>query len=273
MSFTYLDNAGDTRIALYFVTSENALFRINEPNPGVFIAESPKVIERALDAGYKAESILVNEELIHQEGKDLIEKIWSRGKEQFPIYVLSDAEFKKIKGFNMTGGMMALMERKRNFDSFEAIKECKRIAVLEDVENPTNVGAIFRCAAALGMDAVLITKDSADPLYRRALRVSMGTVFSIPWAYIEKDYIGKIKQAGFKTVAMALKDDSLSLEDKCLKEEAKLAVLMGNEGNGLKDDTISRSDYTVMIPMEHGVDSLNVAGAASIAFWELGRRK
>lgn len=268
MSLIRLDDTGDERIALYFITNENTLFRINEPEPGLFIAESPKVIERALKAGYEAESFLVSEGLVHGEGRELVNRL----KDEYDIFVLNDEGFSGIKGFNMAGGMMALMKRKRNRELTELVKGFGRIAVLDDVENPTNVGAIFRSAAALGIEAVVVAKGSADPLYRRAARVSMGTVFSIPWVYAGEDYQGLLQSAGFKTVAMALREDSFAINDQVLKSEPKLAVLMGNEGYGLSDRVIEQADYTVMIPMEHEVDSLNVAGAAAIAFWELGAK-
>lgn len=245
---------------------EVKLLRYYEPKPGVFVAESPKVIERALNAGYEPLGMLVCEELLSEEGLTLLVKVPS-----VPIIRYSYDEYKSLTGSNLTNGMLCAFRRKEQNNVLNVLNSAKRIAVIDDIENPTNVGSVFRAAAALNMDACLVTRGSADPLYRRAARVSMGTVFQIPWAYVDNDYIEILKQQKITTVAMALKENSIRIDDARLQTE-KLAIIMGNEGNGLTDDTISRCDYTVMLPMAHGVDSLNVAQAAAVAFWELASK-
>lgn len=256
-------------ISIYFESSENRLFRLNEPNPGIFIAESPKVIARALKAGYEPISILVCTEELHEEGKNLLASLG----EKIPVYEMDETIKEKMRGFSLTNGMLCAMKRKVLTSIKETVSSLSRIAVLENVENPTNVGAAFRSAAALGMEAVILTNGSSDPLYRRAARVSMGTVFQIPWTFADTDtYIKELKELGFTTVAMALREDSFSVDDERLKKCEKLAVILGNEGDGMLQDSIDECDYTVMIPMSNGVDSLNVAAASSVAFWELSKR-
>lgn len=247
--------------------SEVKLLRYYEPSTGVFVAEGPKVIERALNAGYEPLGILVCEELLSEEGFALLSKTAS-----IPVIGYSYDEYKSLSGSNLTNGMLCAFRRKLQTDVSEVLKLAGKIAVIDDIENPSNVGSIFRAAAALNMDACLVTHSSADPLYRRAARVSMGNVFQIPWAYVDNDYTDILKQQGITTVAMALKQDSIAIDDACLRTE-KLAIIMGNEGNGLTDETISKCDYTVMLPMAHGVDSLNVAQAAAVAFWELASKR
>ncbi|WP_274422566.1 TrmH family RNA methyltransferase [Blautia sp. XA-2221] len=258
---------------VYARLSEVQLLRACEPNPGLFIAESPRVIERAIQAGYDPVSFLAEE----QELKGLAGEITERFTE-VPVYTATQDVLTQLTGFALTRGMLCAMKRKE-LPSVEAIcAEAQRIVILEDVVNPTNVGAIFRSAAALNMDAVLLTAGCSDPLYRRAARVSMGTVFQIPWTkFGKKDWPEKgmkcLADRGFKTVSMALCEDSVNIDDSELQAEKKLAVIMGTEGDGLASDTIAGCDYTVRIPMSHQVDSLNVAAASAVAFWELGKRR
>ena len=261
---------------IYARISEGQLLHINEPDLGIFIAESPKVIIRALDAVYTPLSILVERKEIKSEVLEIINKCGN-----IPVYTADYEVLTQLTGFNLTRGMLCAMNRKESPSVEDVIKNARRIAVLEDVVNPTNVGAIFRSAAALNMDAVLLTPACSDPLYRRAIRVSMGTVFQIPWTYLEAEAftlksganISKLHALGFKTVAFALRDDSISIDDPRLMSEEKLAIILGTEGEGLKTSTIENSDYTVKIPMSHGVDSLNVAAASAVAFWQLNKQK
>ena len=255
-------------LEIYNVLSENRLYHINEPDEGLFIAESAIVIGRALDAGYEPFSLLVSREELDKEAKGVIERL-----DKFPsvkIYVAEEEVLKNITGYNITRGVLCAMKRKKLKSASEICKDAKRVAVLENVSNPTNVGAIMRNAAALNMDAVLFTKGSSDPLYRRAIRVSMGTVFQIPWTFLTSGKeLEEIRSMGFKSVALALSDNTLSIDDKKLAKEDKLAILLGSEGYGLKQETIKASDYCVKIPMAHGVDSLNVAACSAVTFWEL----
>lgn len=237
---------------------------------GMFIAESPIVIERALAAGYEPVSFLMEEAHIEKQGRKFIEKY-----PEIPIFTAPFDVLTKITGFKLTRGMLCAMYRKE-LPSIESVcRMARRIAVLENVVNPTNVGAIFRSAAALSMDAVLLTPDCSDPLYRRAIRVSMGTVFQVPWSFLPDDetYVSRLHKLGYKTAAMALCEDTVSIADEKLKEEEKLAIILGTEGEGLMPQTIEQSDYTIKIPMAHGVDSLNVAAASAVAFWELGNKE
>ncbi len=251
---------------VYARLSEKQLYRINEPNPGIFIAESPKVIERAINAGYSPISLLTEPAHISGEAAAVVRRM-----KELPIFTASPAILKNLTGFQLTRGALCAMQRRTLPDYRELCTNARKIAVLENVVNPTNVGAIFRSAAALGIDAVLLTKGCSDPLYRRAARVSMGTVFQIPWTYIDSE-ISDIKKLGFKTAAMALSDKSVSIDDKSLMNEEKLAIVLGTEGDGLAVSTIAECDYTVKIPMAHDVDSLNVAAASAVAFWQLGNR-
>ena len=259
---------------VYARLSENQLLNRCEPEKGMFIAESPRVIERALDAGYQPVSCLVEKKHIEGEAKEIIRRCEEIGN--IPIYTAEFDVLTQITGFKLTRGMLCAMRRPPLPDVRKVCEGARRIAILENVVNPTNVGAIFRSAAALGIDAVLLTPDSSNPLYRRAVRVSMGTVFQIPWTFFEKDAwpekgISLLKELGFRTAAMALCDDSVSIDNPQLLAEEKLAVILGTEGDGLASSTIADCDYTVRIPMAHGVDSLNVAAASAVAFWELGR--
>lgn len=260
-------------LQLYTSLNEAQLLHYYEPNGGIFIAESPKVIDRALDAGCQPISFLMEKKHVQTQGREILERC-----PDVPVYVARPEILAQVTGYQLTRGMLCAMKRPDLLPVEEVCKQAKRIAVLENVVNPTNVGAIFRSAAALGMDAVLLTGGCADPFYRRAIRVSMGTVFQIPWTYIEKktcawpeEGISCLRKMGFKTAAMALKKESVSIDDKNLLAEEKLAVILGTEGDGLATDTIADCDYTVLIPMAHGVDSLNVAAASAVAFWELGR--
>lgn len=258
---------------VYARYSEVQLLRMNEPKPGIFIAESPKVVERALDAGYEAISMLVEHRHLETQAKALIERCG-----EIPVYTAEYEVLTKLTGFALTRGMLCAMKRKALPIIEDVCRGARRIAVLENVVNPTNVGAIFRSAAALRMDAVLLTSGCSNPLYRRAMRVSMGTVFQVPWTFFSErktwpeDGLICLQQMGFKTAAMALRNDSVSIDDEALMAEEKLAVILGTEGDGLGSNTIANCDYTVRIPMAHGVDSLNVAAASAVAFWQLGVR-
>ena len=258
---------------VYARTSEVQLLRYYEPEPGLFIAESPKVIERALNAGYEPLSFLVEHKDLEGEAKQILERY-----PEIPVYTAEYDVLVGMTGYALARGMLCAMKRRR-LPSVEICQNTSRIAILENVVNPTNIGAIFRSAAALHMDAVLLTSGCSDPLYRRAARVSMGTVFQIPWTYFDKksswpeDGMKSIQNLGFKTVAMALRDDSFSIDAPKLLAEEKLAIVLGTEGDGLASQTIADCDYTVKIPMSHGVDSLNVAAASAVAFWELGRKR
>ena len=255
-----------SELDIYARLSENQLFHYHEPNLGLFIAESPKVIGTALDAGYEPVSLLVEEKHLKRQAKEIISRVGN-----IPVYTGPFEVLSQITGFKMTRGALCAMRRK-SMPSIETVcRNAKRIVVLDQVMNPTNVGAIFRSAAALNMDGVLLTRGCSDPLYRRAIRVSMGTVFQIPWTYLNDD-ISSLKNQGFATAAMALSKNSVSIDNPSLMSEEKLAVIMGTEGDGLAPSTIENCDYTVCIPMSHGVDSLNVAAASAVAFWQLGNR-
>ena len=252
---------------VYARLSEAQLLNKEFPEKGLFIAESPKVIERALNAGYEAVSFLMEKSHVDGEGKNILAQM-----EGVPIFCAEFYVLTQLTGYKLTRGMLCAMKRKPLRSVKEVCENKSRIVVLDKVMNPTNVGAIIRSAAALGMDAVLLTPGCSDPLYRRASRVSMGTVFQIDWTFMANDSFDEIKSLGFKTVAMALKDHSLSISDPILANEKKLAIVMGTEGDGLSDRSISDCDYTVKIPMYHGVDSLNVAAASAIAFYQLGTK-
>ena len=260
---------------VYARLTEAQLLNKDHPEDGLFIAESPKVISRALDGGYEPVSVLVEKKQVLEDA----ETIAVLGKcGNVPVYTAEFEVLTKLTGFKLTRGMLCAMKRRRLPGLQEICNGCDRIAVLENVMNHTNVGAIFRSAAALHMDAVILTGGCSNPLYRRASRVSMGTVFQIPWTFVDNSVIWPeegmkiLRELGFKTAAMALKEDSASIDDQELMKEDKLAVILGTEGDGLSPETIADCDYTVMIPMSHGVDSLNVAAASAVAFWQLGKR-
>lgn len=252
---------------VYARLTENQLVNRAEPEKGMFIAESPLVIGRALDAGYTPVSFLMEPKDVETRGKALLERCGD-----IPVYVAELDVLTQLTGFHLTRGMLCAMYRKPLPAVETLCKTASRIAVLEDVMNPTNIGAIIRSAAALHMDALVLTSACSDPLYRRAIRVSMGNVFQIPWTYFPKgsDWTRQLHQLGYKTVAMALKEDSFDIYDPRLQQEDKLAVVLGTEGDGLAAETIAHCDYTVRIPMSHGVDSLNVAAASAVAFYQLG---
>lgn len=265
---------------VYARLSEGQLLNRHEPHKGMFIAESPKVIERALDAGCVPVSFLVEHKHVEGEAKELIARCGD-----IPVYTAEFDVLTRLTGFKLTRGMLCAMYRPKLPTVQEVCKGANRIAVLENVVNPTNIGAIFRSAAALNMDAVLLTPECSNPLYRRAIRVSMGTVFQVPWTFLPRDsdheeraFVWKenglkfLHDLGFKTAALALRDDSVSIDDAALMAEDKLAVILGTEGDGLASSTIADCDYTVRIPMSHGVDSLNVAAASAVAFWQLGNK-
>ena len=248
-----------------FSTLTEAQLRMElEPEKGVFIAESPKVIRVALDAGWEPTALLCERKHIEGDAKDIVERLSSR----VPIYTGSRELLAQLTGYTLTRGVLCAMRRKAMPSIETVLQGARRVVVIEAVTDTTNIGAIFRSAAALGIDAVLLTRDSCDPLNRRAVRVSMGSVFLVPWTWIDGP-VSSLKRYGFRTAAMALCDDSISLDDGRLAQEERLAIIMGTEGDGLPHQTIEEADYTVRIPMAHGVDSLNVAAAAAVAFWEL----
>ena len=256
-------------LEVYIDKKEVQLLHYYEPEPGIFIAESPNVILRALEAGYEPLSLLMEKKPLDEKERAILDRCG-----EIPVYTASLEVLTRITGYQLARGMLCAMRRKALPSLKEICEGKRRIAILEDVVNPTNVGAIFRSAAALSMDAVLLTKGSSDPLYRRAVRVSMGTVFQIPWTIMDagdwpERAMQELRSMGYRTAAMALKEDSVSLKDERLKKEEKLAIVLGTEGDGLAGRTIADCDYTVMIPMTHGVDSLNVAAASAVAFWEL----
>lgn len=295
-------------LQIYYNLNEAQLFHYFEPKPGIFIAESPKVIKRALDAGCVPMSFLMEKKHVKTQAKEILarcEKLQSQDIKQtdkmeaengnssmaaehdipvctaeceIPVYTAEIEVLAKITGYQLTRGMLCAMYRPTLPSVEQLCKNARRVAILENVVNPTNIGAIFRSAAALGMDAVLLTSACADPLYRRASRVSMGTVFQIPWTYFDKNAswpdgaMDVLHKLGYKTAAMALRDDSVSIDDEKMMAEEKLAIVLGTEGDGLADHTIADCDYTVKIPMTHGVDSLNVAAASAVAFWQLGMK-
>ena len=278
--FNEIKDFAAPELDVYARTSEVQLLRYYEPEPGIFIAESPKVIERALNAGYQPISFLEEHKDLEGEAQEILKQY-----PDVPVYTAEYELLVKLTGFALTRGMLCAMRRNPLPSVEEICRNASRIAVLENVVNPTNIGAIFRSAAALHMDAVLLPGGCSDPLYRRASRASMGTVFQIPWTFIRdsnemrckreviwpKQAIAELKKLGYKTAALALTDDSVSIDDSELMKEEKLAVILGNEGEGLENETIALCDYTVKIPMTHGVDSLNVAAASAVAFWQLGK--
>lgn len=251
---------------VYARLTENQLLNREHPEDGLFIAESPKVIERALDAGCVPVSFLVEDKHIETQAKEILDRCGD-----IPVYTAPFDVLTQLTGFQLTRGMLCAMRRPALPAVADVCRNARRVAVLENVMNPTNVGAIFRSAAALNMDAVLLTAGCSNPLYRRAIRVSMGTVFQIPWTFLQAGSadLSELKTLGFKTAAMALSDNSVPINDPRVMHEEKLAVVLGTEGDGLAAATIADCDYTVKIPMTHGVDSLNVAAASAVAFWQL----
>ncbi len=256
-------------LAVYTKLGERELLKYDEPRPGIFIAESPKVIARALAAGYEPVSLLME---TGDQREETLGVLHTAG--DIPCFAAPLDVLKTLTGFPLTRGMLCAMRRKPMPDARTLISDRRRIAVLENVMNPTNVGAIIRSAAAMGIEAVLLTEGCSDPLYRRAVRVSMGTVFQIPWTVMENgaDWRGILKDGGFKTCATALREDTIRIDDPALCGISRLAVVLGAEGDGLTEDTIARCDFRVKIPMAGQVDSLNVAAASAVAFWELAGR-
>ena len=269
----HITTFADPRLDIYARLTEAQLMNRFDPSNAMFIAESPKVIHRALDAGYLPVSLLMEEKDIEGSAKDVIARCGD-----IPLFTAPREVLEQLTGYKLTRGVLCAMRRPPLKSVEDVLDGATRIVILENVMNPTNVGAIFRSAAALGMDAVLLTPGCSDPLYRRSARVSMGTVFQIPWTFIGSEIthwpepgMTKLRQLGFKTAALALRDDTLSIDDPVLAQTEKLAVILGSEGDGLVDATIADCDYTVKIPMYHGVDSLNVAAASAVAFWELSK--
>ena len=264
----------DPRLDLFARLTEGQLRRQQESEQGIFIAESPKVIERALNGGYEPVALLMERKHIDGDAADILARC-----PDVPVYTAGREVLESLTGFALTRGVLCAMKRRPLPAVEDLLQDARRVAVLEGIVDPTNVGAAFRSAAALNMDAVLVTPTCCDPLYRRAARVSMGTVFQVPWTRIGDDHtqwphpgLERLNAMGFKTAAMALRDDSVSIDDPNLLAEEKLAIVLGTEGDGLTDETIRSCDYTVKIPMSHGVDSLNVAAASAVAFWQLGKR-
>ena len=261
----------DPRLDVYARLTEAQLLNRFEPAKGMFIAESPKVIDRALNAGCQPVSLLMERKDIDGSAKEIVER-----SGDIPVFTADRDVLCQLTGYQLTRGVLCAMLRPKLPSVEDAVAGARRIVILENVQNPTNVGAIFRSAAALGMDAILLTPGCSNPLYRRSARVSMGTVFQIPWTFIGEETadwpekgMETLRTLGFKTAAMALSDNSVSIDDPRLAQEEKLAIILGSEGDGLTDTTIADCDYTVKIPMYHGVDSLNVAAASAVAFWEL----
>lgn len=276
MQITEIKDFQAPELDAYARCSEVQLLRANEPKPGLFIAESPKVIARAVAAGYEPVSVLIEKRQLAMQSDEVHQVL--KQLSGIPVYTAESEVLTRLTGFQLTRGMLCLMKRKVLPELPALLSGARRIVLLENVANPTNIGAIFRSAAALGMDAVILTGGSSDPLYRRASRVSMGTVFQVPWTMLQKKGCAWPKQAfdllkkeGFRTAAMALKEDTLGIDDPMLRAEKKLAMILGTEGEGLMEETIRACDYTVKIPMMHGVDSLNVAAASAVAFWELSK--
>ena len=260
---------------VYARLTENQLVNRADPENGLFIAESPNVILRALDGGWEPVSLLMERKHIQGQAREVVERCGD-----IPLFTAGLSVLTQLTGFPLTRGVLCAMRRRPLPTAEEICRNARRITVLENIMNPTNLGAIFRSAAALGMEAVLLTPACCDPLYRRSVRVSMGTVFQVPWAYLGtemSDWPGPgmdlLRRLGFKTAAMALREDSVSVDDPALMAEEKLAIVLGTEGEGLANETIADCDYTVRIPMSHGVDSLNVAAASAVAYWQLGRRR
>ena len=267
---------------IYARLTESQLLHYYEPNGGLFIAESPKVVTRALGAGCEPVSVLAEDKDIKGEAMEALAKCGD-----IPVYTAPFQVLAQLTGYKLTRGMLCAMKRPTLPSMREICRDARRIVILENVVNPTNVGAIFRSAAALNMDGIILTKGCSDPLYRRASRVSMGTVFQIPWTFIQdnnemrcqreilwpRQAITELREMGYKTAALALTDDSVGIDNPELMQEEKLAIILGTEGEGLMDRTIEMCDYSVKIPMSHDVDSLNVAAASAVAFWQLGKKQ
>ena len=266
--YIHIADIGCRELEVYWKLTENQLKNRLDPQKGLFIAQTGKVIALGLEAGFEPVSILAEEESLSRESRSILNQVGD-----IPVYVGSRDQLRQLTGFALTRGILCAMRRKPLPSAREILSHARRVAVLDGVVDGTNVGAIFRSAAALSMDAVLVSSTCCDPLNRRALRVSMGTVFKIPWTEVSSEELTEVlKSQGFRTCAMALRENTISISDPVLKREEKLAVLLGSEGWGLSEDKISSCDYTVKIPMGHGVDSLNVAAASAVAFWELAKQ-
>lgn len=267
MMITRITDINDPRVRLFSQLTEAQLRNRLDPSRGIFIAESPKVIKVALDAGYEPLSLLCEERHIQGDAREIVLELEERGAD---VFTGDRTLLAGLTGYTLTRGVLCAMRRPAERPLAEVLAGTKRVVVIDGVVDATNVGAIFRSAAALGIDAVLVTHTSCDPWNRRAIRVSMGSVFLVPWTWIED--CSQLKQHGFRTCAMALVDRSIGIDDPVLQAQERLAIIMGTEGDGLSSETIQAADYVVKIPMAHGVDSLNVAAAASVAFWELRKR-
>lgn len=266
MNIIETESASDPRLAAYCTLTEAQLRNRLEPEKGIFIAESPKVIRVAMEAGYEPVSLLCERKHIEGDAADIAEQMGDK-----PIYTGSREVLSQLTGYTLTRGVLCAMRRPKERSVQEVCRGASRIVLIHGVVDSTNIGAIFRSAAALGIDSVLLTRDSCDPLNRRAVRVSMGSVFLLPWTWADQPY-ETLSELGFKTVAMALTDRSIPLDAPCLATEERLAIVMGTEGDGLPANAIVGADYVVRIPMQHGVDSLNVAAASAVAFWQLRKR-
>ncbi len=266
----HIDDLDDSRLSVYTKYNEPQLYHINEPAPGIFIAETPMVIERALDFGAKPISFFVEERACHTEA---VKNVLERAGDDVDVFEAELDVINRITGFNLTRGVLAAFERPKMPDINTLLESSRLVAVLEDIVNPTNVGAIFRSAAALGVDAVLITAGSTDPFYRRSARVSMGTVFQVKWTYIPEgsDTADILHDSGYTVISMELTKEAIPVTDPVLKGKEKRAIVFGAEGSGISEETLSKSDHIAIIPMQNGVDSLNVAASSAIAFWELCR--
>lgn len=258
-----ITDIADERVAVFSRLTEAQLRNNLHPEEGVFIVESPKVIRVALDAGYQPLSLLCEERHITGDAADIIARC-----PDMPVFTGQREVLTSLTGYKLTRGVLCAMRRPAEPRLEDVVSVARRIAVIDAVTDTTNIGAIFRSAAALGIDAVVLTRRSCDPLNRRAVRVSMGSVFLVPWAWIDGS-VAALKRLGFATAAMALRADSVNVDDAALMAEPRLAIILGTEGDGLDDDVIDAADYTVCIPMAHGVDSLNVAAASAVAFWQL----
>lgn len=258
-----ITDIADERVAVFSRLTEAQLRNNLHPDEGVFIVESPKVIRVALDAGYRPLSLLCEERHITGDAADIIARC-----PEMPVYTGQRELLTSLTGYKLTRGVLCAMRRPAESRLEDVVSGARRIAVIDAVTDTTNIGAIFRSAAALGIDAVVLTRRSCDPLNRRAVRVSMGSVFLVPWAWIDGP-VAVLKRLGFATAAMALRADSVNVDDAAFMAEPRLAIILGTEGDGLDDDVIDAADYTVCIPMAHGVDSLNVAAASAVAFWQL----
>ena len=263
MAIIEITTLNEPGIEVFSTLTEAQLRMELEPEKGLFIAASPKVIRVALDAGWEPTALLCEKKHIEGDARDIVERVGD-----IPIYTGSRELLAELTGYTLTRGVLCAMRRKPLPLLSDVLKEARRVVIIEAVTDTTNIGAIFRSAAALGIDAVLLTRDTCDPLNRRAVRVSMGSVFLVPWTWLDVP-IQTLSNYGFRTAAMALTDNSISLDDPALAQEDRLAIIMGTEGDGLPYQTIEEADYTVRIPMAHGVDSLNVAAAAAVAFWQL----